>query len=124
MTSHQDKANPPLRDNFNTARTDDTTNTWLTPLSLIQSLGEFDLDPCCPPVIPWSTAKQMHHYRSFMGPRVEVMTGIAPDQFAIEVIKGYLHDECKDKPRRIEQSYVERERARQAEGNQQEGPEV
>jgi hypothetical protein len=53
-------------------------------------------------------------YRSFMGPRVEVMTGISPDQFAKEVIKGYLHAECKDKPTRIEQSYVERERARRA----------
>lgn len=25
------------------------TNTWLTPLSLIKSLGEFDLDPCAFP---------------------------------------------------------------------------
>lgn len=61
-TSTQDKANPPPRDNFNTARTDETTNTWLTPLSLIQSLGAFDLDPCCPPAMPWRTATEMHHY--------------------------------------------------------------
>jgi hypothetical protein len=27
MTSEQDKANPPPRDNFNTARTEETTNT-------------------------------------------------------------------------------------------------
>src|ERR1700733_6494760 len=62
MSSQQDKANPPPRDNFNTARTEETTNTWLTPLSLIQSLGPFDLDPCCPPVMPWRTAAEMHHY--------------------------------------------------------------
>jgi hypothetical protein len=61
-TSEQDQANPPPRDNFNTARTDDTTNTWLTPLSLVQALGEFDLDPCCPPTMPWRTATEMHHY--------------------------------------------------------------
>ena len=26
-----------------------TTDTWLTPLSIIQSLGEFDMDPCAFP---------------------------------------------------------------------------
>ena len=63
MTSEQDKANPPpIGEGFNTPRTEETTNTWLTPLSLIQSLGEFDLDPCCPPVMPWRTAREMHHY--------------------------------------------------------------
>jgi hypothetical protein len=63
MSSEQDKANPPpIGEGFNTPRTEDTTNTWLTPLSLIQSLGEFDLDPCCPPVMPWRTAREMHHY--------------------------------------------------------------
>ena len=63
MTSEQDIANPPpTRDNFNTARTEETTNTWLTPLSLIQTLGTFDLDPCCPSEMPWRTATEMHHY--------------------------------------------------------------
>ena len=62
MTSHHDKANPPPRDNFNAARTGETTNTWLTPLSLIQALGDFDLDPCCPTEMPWRTAREMHHY--------------------------------------------------------------
>jgi hypothetical protein len=61
-TSTQDKANPPPRDNFNTPRTEDTTNTWITPPSLIRALGPFDLDPCCPPTMPWQTAAEMHHY--------------------------------------------------------------
>lgn len=35
---------------------------WLTPPSIIQALGEFDLDPCAPHASrrPWDTAK--HHY--------------------------------------------------------------
>lgn len=34
--------------------------TWLTPLSLLDLLGEFDLDPCCPDEpMPWRTAKRM-----------------------------------------------------------------
>jgi hypothetical protein len=36
--------------------------TWLTPKSLIDSLGTFDLDPCCPQTMPWPTAKRMFHY--------------------------------------------------------------
>lgn len=36
------------------------TDTWLTPLPLIKSLGEFDLDPCTPEEMPWHTAK--HRY--------------------------------------------------------------
>jgi hypothetical protein len=63
MTSLQDKADPPpVGEGFNTPRTEETTNTWLTPLSLIESLGDFDLGPCCPPVMPWRTAREMHHY--------------------------------------------------------------
>lgn len=30
---------------------------WLTPLSIIKALGEFDLDPCAPIVRPWEMAK-------------------------------------------------------------------
>lgn len=30
---------------------------WLTPPSIINALGEFDLDPCAPIVRPWNTAK-------------------------------------------------------------------
>lgn len=36
------------------------TDTWLTPPSIIKSLGDFDLDPCTPVNMPWPTAK--HHY--------------------------------------------------------------
>ncbi len=35
------------------------TTTWLTPRHILDPLGEFDLDPCCPPVMPWQTAKRM-----------------------------------------------------------------
>lgn len=38
------------------------SDTWLTPPEIIRALGEFDLDPCCPPVMPWQTAKE--HYTS------------------------------------------------------------
>ena len=33
--------------------------TWLTPPHIIKALGPFDLDPCCPPQMPWQTATQM-----------------------------------------------------------------
>ena len=33
--------------------------TWLTPPHIIQALGPFDLDPCCPPTMPWRTATRM-----------------------------------------------------------------
>jgi hypothetical protein len=34
------------------------TNTWLTPVHILQALGPFDLDPCAAPSPrPWSTAK-------------------------------------------------------------------
>lgn len=35
------------------------TVTWLTPPDWIEKLGPFDLDPCCPPVMPWPTAARM-----------------------------------------------------------------
>jgi hypothetical protein len=34
--------------------------TWLTPPSLLQSLGPFDTDPCVPDSIPWNTATTMY----------------------------------------------------------------
>lgn len=33
--------------------------TWLTPPDWILALGPFDLDPCCPPSMPWPTAAKM-----------------------------------------------------------------
>jgi hypothetical protein len=36
------------------------TDIWLTPLSLLRKLGDFDLDPCSPINRPWDTAKE--HY--------------------------------------------------------------
>jgi hypothetical protein len=35
------------------------STTWLTPPEWIEALGPFDLDPCCPPVMPWPTAARM-----------------------------------------------------------------
>ena len=35
------------------------SDAWLTPPEIIEALGPFDLDPCCEPVMPWRTAKQM-----------------------------------------------------------------
>lgn len=37
-----------------------TTDVWLTPPNLINSLGEFDLDPCCPNNLTWKTAKTFY----------------------------------------------------------------
>lgn len=39
------------------------SDTWLTPPEIIQALGSFDLDPCCPPVMPWPTATKMLNER-------------------------------------------------------------
>ena len=37
-----------------------TTDVWLTPPSIINSLGKFDLDPCCPNNLPWKTAETFY----------------------------------------------------------------
>ena len=39
---------------------ENTTDVWLTPPNLINSLGEFDLDPCSPNNLPWETAKKFY----------------------------------------------------------------
>lgn len=39
------------------------SDTWLTPPEIIRALGRFDLDPCCPPVMPWPTADYMLNER-------------------------------------------------------------
>jgi len=36
-----------------------TNDRWLTPPGILRVLGDFDLDPCCPPVMPWRTAARM-----------------------------------------------------------------
>ena len=33
-------------------------NEWLTPIEIINALGEFDLDPCSPINRKWDTAKK------------------------------------------------------------------
>lgn len=44
--------------NFASKATDRTTDVWLTPRSILDPLGEFDLDPCAAPVPEkWPTAK-------------------------------------------------------------------
>lgn len=35
------------------------TDDWLTPPHVIEAVGPFDLDPCCPPNMPWATAREM-----------------------------------------------------------------
>lgn len=35
------------------------TTTWLTPKWIVDALGPFDLDPCCPEAMPWRTATEM-----------------------------------------------------------------
>lgn len=36
------------------------TNTdWVTPRNIVDALGKFDLDPCCPSDMPWETACMM-----------------------------------------------------------------
>lgn len=35
------------------------TDDWLTPPWILDALGPFDLDPCCPDSMPWRTADTM-----------------------------------------------------------------
>jgi hypothetical protein len=36
------------------------SDTWLTPIGIIQKLGKFDLDPCTPEIMPWETATKRY----------------------------------------------------------------
>lgn len=36
------------------------SSTHITPLGILQRLAPFDLDPCCPPRMPWKTASTMY----------------------------------------------------------------
>ena len=42
---------------FNTAKTAQTTNVWLTPRYVLDLLGHFDTDPCAATVRPWDCAR-------------------------------------------------------------------
>jgi hypothetical protein len=35
------------------------SNTYLTDPAVVKALGPFDTDPCCPPKMPWRTARAM-----------------------------------------------------------------
>lgn len=41
---------------FNTQKTEETTNVWLTPRHVLDLLGHFDTDPCAATVRPWDCA--------------------------------------------------------------------
>ena len=38
---------------------DSGEKTWLTPPRIVNALGPFDIDPCCPSDMPWRTATEM-----------------------------------------------------------------
>lgn len=42
---------------FNTAKTEKTTNVWLTPRYVLDLPGHFDVDPCSATVRPWDCAR-------------------------------------------------------------------
>ncbi len=46
-----------MSSDFNTQVTADSTNEWLTPRSVLDLLGEFDVDPCASTVRPWDCAR-------------------------------------------------------------------
>lgn len=48
---------------MNTAfeRSDRTTDEWYTPREILETLGEFDLDPCAPINPLWPTARVMYN---------------------------------------------------------------
>ena len=46
-------------------RSENTTDEWYTPIEIIQSFGEFDLDPCAPMKPLWKTAKKMFNKEDY-----------------------------------------------------------
>lgn len=36
------------------------TDHWLSPPDMVNELGPFDTDPCCPDNMPWQTAERMY----------------------------------------------------------------
>lgn len=48
-----------MKNRWQNINTDSGEKTWLTPKHIIDALGHFDTDPCCPPNMPWRTADRM-----------------------------------------------------------------
>ena len=51
--------NTQMSNKWNLINADSGEKTWLTPKYIIDALGHFDTDPCCPPNMPWRTADTM-----------------------------------------------------------------
>ena len=72
--------------------------TWLTPPHIFLSLGKFDLDPCCPPTMPWRTATQMVHWPNdglkvdWTGKRVWLNPPYGRE--AVPFFKKMVHHKC------------------------------
>jgi hypothetical protein len=43
------------------------SDTYLTDPALVRALGPFAVDPCCPPSMPWRTARRMLHHGQVNG---------------------------------------------------------
>lgn len=46
-----------MKPNFDNRFGEETKTEWLTPPDILQALGVFDLDPCCPITPPWKIAE-------------------------------------------------------------------
>ena len=92
--------------------------TWLTPPEIIDALGPFDLDPCCPPTMPWRTAAQMVHWPNdglkvdWTGKRVWCNPPYGRDavpflrKMAENKTGGYFAYLCADGHRRVAGLYI------------------
>lgn len=49
-----------MQNNFFNREKETSTDIWLTPPDIINSLGTFDLDPCCPNNLSWKTANTFY----------------------------------------------------------------
>ena len=52
-----------MQNNFFNREKETSTDIWLTPPDIINSLGTFDLDPCCPNNLSWKTANTFYIFR-------------------------------------------------------------
>lgn len=57
---------------------------WLTPPSILERLGEFDLDPCCPRWMPWRTAWAMLSHDADSKPNPKAFTNLVDDGLAFD----------------------------------------